>query len=165
MGRGSRHASSSPAGHGARRVESKSRASHSRPPAPRHGAVALHLAPAPPIRLAVRIPPRFSRPSRSRRATHRAPRSELQTGCVNGVATRGGRVYVIGGWNGVAGSPGLSTNESYKVARDTWSTGLPEMPTPRAETGAADHGGRIYIVGGAQPAFGASVDDHEVFKP
>jgi len=78
------------------------------------------------------------------------------------VATKGGTVYVIGGWDGA--SAGLSTNEAYKVSHDSWTTELP-MPTARAETGAADHGGRIYIVGGATPGFGASVAAHEVFKP
>ena len=60
---------------------------------------------------------------------------------------------------------GLSTNEAYKVAQDAWTAGLLPMPTPRAETGAVGHGGRIYIVGGSQPAFGASVAANEVFKP
>ena len=79
------------------------------------------------------------------------------------VATKGGTIYVIGGWDGI--SPGLSTNDAYKVSQDSWTTGLPPMPTPRAEMGAADHGGRIYIIGGGQPGFGASVDANEVFKP
>ncbi len=79
------------------------------------------------------------------------------------VATKGGTVYAIGGWDG--GSSGLSTNDAYKVASDTWTSGLLPMPTPRAEAGAVGHGGRIYIVGGSQPAFGASVDANEVFKP
>jgi len=78
------------------------------------------------------------------------------------VARKGGTVYVIGGW---AGGPPLSTNESYKASTDTWTTGLLPMPTPRAEAGAVGTGGGIYIVGGSQPAFGASVDANEVFKP
>ena len=61
------------------------------------------------------------------------------------MATRGGTVYVIGGWNGVG--IGLPTNEAYKVAQDAWTAGLLPMPTPSAETGAVGHGGRIYIVG------------------
>jgi N-acetylneuraminic acid mutarotase len=79
-----------------------------------------------------------------------------------GVASKGGTVYVIGGWDGV--QPGLHTNEAYKVASDSWSTATP-MPTNRAEAGAVGHGGRIYILGGAQPAFGASVAANEAFKP
>ena len=68
---------------------------------------------------------------------------------------------MIGGW---AGGPPLSTNESYEASTDTWTTGLLPMPTPRAEAGAVGTGGGIYIVGGSQPAFGASVDANEVFK-
>lgn len=79
------------------------------------------------------------------------------------VATKGGTVYAIGGWDGVI--PGLTTNESYKVAQDKWTTGLPPMPTGRGEAVAVGHGGRIYVVGGARPGFGASVDANEVFKP
>jgi N-acetylneuraminic acid mutarotase len=88
------------------------------------------------------------------------------------VAKKGGTVHVIGGWDGVFPfdlNPATSVGsliEAYKVSQDAWTTPvLPPMPTPRAETGAADHGGSIYIVGGAQPGFGASVDDNEVFKP
>ncbi len=78
------------------------------------------------------------------------------------VAKKGGTVYVIGGYAGFA--PGLAVNESYKVSQDVWMTD-PNMPTARAETGAADHGGRIYIIGGGLPGFGAAVDANEVFKP
>ena len=78
-------------------------------------------------------------------------------------ASKGGTVYVIGGWDGIGS--GLGTNEAYKVSKDKWTTGLPALPTPRAEAGAVGHGGRIYIVGGATPGFGASVAAMEVFKP
>jgi hypothetical protein len=39
------------------------------------------------------------------------------------------------------------------------------MLTARAEMGVASRGGRIYTVGGALPAFGASSDANEAFKP
>jgi N-acetylneuraminic acid mutarotase len=83
------------------------------------------------------------------------------------VATKGGTVYVIGGWDGIFPfNTGIgATVEAYQVSKDMWTTALPPMPTARAETGAADHGGKIYIVGGAQPGFGASVDANEVYKP
>jgi hypothetical protein len=68
---------------------------------------------------------------------------------------------VIGGWAG--GGP-LDTNEFYKVAADAWGNAAP-MLTARAEMGVASRGGRIYTVGGALPAFGASSDANEVFKP
>jgi hypothetical protein len=78
-----------------------------------------------------------------------------------GVGQKGSRIYVIGGWAG--GGP-LDTNEVYKVAADAWGTAAP-MLTARAEMGVASRGGRIYTVGGALPAFGASSDANEVFKP
>ena len=78
-----------------------------------------------------------------------------------GVGQKGGRIYVIGGWAG--GGP-LATNEVYKVAADAWGKAAP-MLTARAEMGVASGGGRIYTVGGALPAFGASSDANEVFKP
>ncbi len=79
-----------------------------------------------------------------------------------GVATKGDAVYVIGGWDGI--QPGLHTNEAYHVAKDSWTV-EPPMPTARAEAGAAGHGGQVYIVGGATPGFGASVDANEAYKP
>jgi N-acetylneuraminic acid mutarotase len=79
-----------------------------------------------------------------------------------GVATKGDAVYVIGGWDGI--QPGLQTNEAYHVAKDSWTVETP-MPTARAEAGAAGHGGQVYIVGGATPGFGASVDNNEAYKP
>ncbi|HYS54207.1 MAG TPA: kelch repeat-containing protein [Thermoanaerobaculia bacterium] len=78
------------------------------------------------------------------------------------VGTKGDAVYAIGGWNGVV--PGVQTNQAYHVAHDNWTTETP-MPVGRAETGAASHGGRIYILGGAKPGFGNSVPNNEVFKP
>jgi N-acetylneuraminic acid mutarotase len=78
-----------------------------------------------------------------------------------GMGRRGGRIYVIGGWSG--GGP-LDTNEVYKVAANAWSKAA-SMLTARAEMGVASRGGRIYTVGGALPAFGASSNANEVFKP
>ncbi len=78
-----------------------------------------------------------------------------------GVGKRGGTIYVIGGWAG--GGP-LGVNEAYKVATDRWTIAAP-MITARAEMGVVSHGGRIYTVGGALPAFGASTNQNEVFKP
>ena len=37
------------------------------------------------------------------------------------------------------------------------------MTTARQEAGVNSHGG-VYVVGGAQPAFGSSTDANEVFK-
>jgi len=38
------------------------------------------------------------------------------------------------------------------------------MTTARQEAGVNSHGGSVYVVGGAQPAFGSSTDANEVFK-
>ena len=72
------------------------------------------------------------------------------------------KVYVIGGWNGTGG--GESTVWIYNTTTNAYTTGTP-MPTPRAEMGVATFRGKIYAVGGAQPAFGASVSANEVFSP
>lgn len=77
------------------------------------------------------------------------------------VGKKGGTIYVIGGY---AGGPPLGVNEAYKVSLDAWSTAT-AMITARAEMGVVSHGGRIYAVGGALPAFGASTNQNEVFKP
>jgi hypothetical protein len=79
------------------------------------------------------------------------------------VTVKGSTVFAIGGWDGIGN--GLSINEAYKVPQDVWTTGLLPMPTFRAETGAVSHGGRIFVLGGGQPGFGAAVDANEVFKP
>jgi hypothetical protein len=72
------------------------------------------------------------------------------------------KVYAIGGWDGTG--MGEATVFVYNVTTNTYTQATP-MPTPRAEMGVANFRGRIYTVGGAQPAFGASVDAHEVFTP
>jgi Kelch motif len=88
-------------------------------------------------------------------------------GSMYAVAKKGGTVYVIGGWNGVYpfNTSVGSKVEAYKVASNTWTTGYTSMPTARSESGAADHGGLIYIIGGATPGGGASVSANEVYKP
>ena len=73
----------------------------------------------------------------------------------------GTSVYAMGGYAG--GGP-LNTNEVYRIPKDSWSTAA-AMITGRGEAGAASHGGRVYVVGGALPAFGASINANEVFKP
>lgn len=73
----------------------------------------------------------------------------------------GDKVYAIGGTDGVSA---LTVNEVYDISSDSWSTNTP-MTTARQGAGVNSHGGRIYVVGGAQPAFGASTDANEVFKP
>lgn len=87
-------------------------------------------------------------------------------GAMYAVGTSGGTVYVIGGtgqaWSAAIGS----TVEAYKVSTDTWTTGYTPMPTPRAEHCAASHGGRIYIIGGAQPGAGVGRQSaNESYKP
>src|SRR6266581_3819389 len=72
----------------------------------------------------------------------------------------GDNVYAIGGTNGVSAS---NANEVYDVAHNSWSNA--PMTTARQEAGVNSHGGRIYVVGGATPAYGASTDANEVFKP
>ncbi len=88
-------------------------------------------------------------------------------GALYAVAKKGGTIYVIGGWDGVYpfNTNIGSTVEAYKVAKNSWKENYSPMPTARSESGAADHGGRIYIVGGATPGGGASVNANEAYKP
>jgi N-acetylneuraminic acid mutarotase len=78
------------------------------------------------------------------------------------VAAVGDRVYVMGGWAG--GRRPLAVNEVYNVATDSWTIS-PSMLTPRGEMGVVSHGGRLYTVGGSLPAFGASSNANDVFRP
>jgi large repetitive protein len=79
------------------------------------------------------------------------------------VTRNGGTVYVIGGYVG-PNCAGQQRNvvEAYKVSQNSWTTGLPAMPTPRSEAGAAARGDRIYILGGG--ACGISVNANEAYK-
>ena len=89
-----------------------------------------------------------------------APMPTARASLVAGI--KGDNVYAIGGWNGVGA--GLDVNEVYNISHNSWSTDAP-MPTSRGEAGSHSHGGRIYVVGGSRPAFGASTNANEVFKP
>lgn len=73
----------------------------------------------------------------------------------------GNDVHAIGGWAG--GGP-LDVNEVYTISSDSWSTAEP-IPVGRGEAGIVSHGGRIYVVAGGLPAFGAPTNANEVFKP
>jgi len=79
-----------------------------------------------------------------------------------GVGIVGGNIYVMGGIN-AAGRPSAA-NEVYNIAHNTWSKAAP-MRHPRGEMGVTSHGGRIFTVGGALPAFGASVRTNDSFRP
>lgn len=81
------------------------------------------------------------------------------------VGQRGNDIFAMGG----IGPGGVTPPQVdvYDVAKDSWST-LPataSMPDPRGEMGVVSHGGRIYTVGGAHPAFGTSTDTNAVLKP
>jgi len=92
------------------------------------------------------------------------PLALMLTGRASLVAGHSGdKVYAIGGTtDGVSAS---NVNEVYDIPSDTWSTNTATMTTTRQEAGVSSHGGRIYVVGGAQPAFGSSTDANAVFKP
>lgn len=55
-------------------------------------------------------------------------------------------IYIIGGYDN--DSLPLATIEAYVPESDTWITGLPDMPTPRAFLGVASISDSIYAVGG-----------------
>lgn len=89
------------------------------------------------------------------------------------VGIKGGTVYVIGGqqggiFNTAPGSVGTIV-EAYNVAKDEWlgSDNFNYMPSARGEAGVANHGGAIYMVGGAEPSGGTyyKINFMEVFYP
>jgi len=59
-------------------------------------------------------------------------------------------------------------NEVYNITKNSW---LPVVDTPMpagqevAETGAYSSGGRIYVIGGGQPAYGSGTNFNQLFKP
>jgi N-acetylneuraminic acid mutarotase len=79
-----------------------------------------------------------------------------------GVGIVGGNIYVMGGIN-AAGRPSRA-NEVYNIAHNTWRKAT-SMRHPRGEMGVTSHGGRIFTVGGALPAFGTSVRTNDSFRP
>jgi N-acetylneuraminic acid mutarotase len=79
-----------------------------------------------------------------------------------GVGIVGGNIYVMGGIN-AAGRPSRA-NEVYNIAHNTCREATP-MRHPRGEMGVTSHGGRIFTVGSALPAFGTSVRTNDSFRP
>ncbi len=69
------------------------------------------------------------------------PRRWLSTSVVDG------KIYAIGGWNGVQGSPSHSAVEEYDQETDTW-TKKADMPTARSYLSASAVDGKIYAIGG-----------------
>jgi len=90
-------------------------------------------------------------------ATMPTPRASLVAGKL------GDTVFAIGGSTNGLGSGQVSTNESYKIASNSWSTTPAAMITARSEAGVHSHGGRVFVVGGGNR--GASTDANEVYKP
>ncbi|MCU0722082.1 MAG: hypothetical protein MUC63_00430, partial [Planctomycetes bacterium] len=62
-----------------------------------------------------------------------------------GVAAAGGKVWVIGGWGGMAS---VSTVEAYDRWTNSWATGLAAAPTPRRSFPCVPVGRRIYALSG-----------------
>jgi N-acetylneuraminic acid mutarotase len=80
-----------------------------------------------------------------------------------GIGVKGNRIYVMGGI--AEGFPGSTpANEVYDIAHNSWSEETP-MTHPRGEMGVASQGGRIYTVGGGDPAFGTEQTTNDVFTP
>src|SRR5690242_12352753 len=60
-----------------------------------------------------------------------------------GVASLGGKIYAVGGWNNGV----LSTLEIYDPSLNSWTTGAP-MPTARSGLGFVALNGLLYAIGG-----------------
>ncbi|MEN8118687.1 MAG: kelch repeat-containing protein [Bacteroidota bacterium] len=87
------------------------------------------------------------------------------------VGTKGGTVYVIGGWDGdptFNASAGVGTIvEAYKVSQDKWTFDdkFNPMPVARGEACVASHDGSIYLIAGGQPGFGNPINSLLKFSP
>lgn len=66
-----------------------------------------------------------------------------------GAGSAGGRVYVIGGFHASLFSvwKPVASVYIYEPRSDRWSEGAP-MPTPRGALAVAEHGGKLYAIGG-----------------
>lgn len=66
-----------------------------------------------------------------------------------GIGVAGGRLYVIGGYrqSGVTAWHPVATVYAYDPATDSWSERAP-MPTPRGALSVAEHGRKLYAIGG-----------------
>jgi hypothetical protein len=68
----------------------------------------------------------------------------VPTGDNYSTAALAGRLFVMGGWNGMAH---MNANQVYTDATDTWALGAP-MPTSRSNGIAGPLGGRVIAIGG-----------------
>lgn len=73
-----------------------------------------------------------------------------------GVAVVDGKIYAIGGGNGV--------NEVYDPATDTWETKKP-MPNPRRSFAIATYENKIYVIGGYGNGTNKGTATNEVYDP
>lgn len=83
---------------------------------------------------------------------------------VHMAARIGNQAYVFGG--ATAGHVVAGENQVYNIVKDSWTTDT-SMPSGKevGETGVYSHGGKVYVVGGAQPAWGSSTNFAQVFMP
>jgi hypothetical protein len=89
-------------------------------------------------------------------ATMPTPRANLA------LATCGTVILALGGRTGPAflGPPvNTAAVEAYEVPKNTWTTGLTPMPTPKSEHGVVSHGNLVYATGSG--IFGAAQNAHE----
>ncbi len=73
----------------------------------------------------------------------------------------GGKVYVFGGFDGTAVSNKV---QIYDPGTDNWSFGSP-MPTARSNALAGVACGKIFVIGGYNPALGGNLNINEVYNP
>lgn len=78
------------------------------------------------------------------------------------VGFAGPKIYVMGGADSTFAVS--CANEVFNTFNNTWSADTP-MLTCRGEMGVGSVGGTIWTVGGAVPAFGASSNALETFRP
>ncbi len=79
-------------------------------------------------------------------------------------AVHKGKIYCFGGATNGAGNIYTGAVEAYNPATNTWSGPLAAMPTARYMGGAAECGGKIYVIGGQGPP-GTYTGAVEIYNP
>jgi len=84
------------------------------------------------------------------------------TACGGGI---GSMMYIAGGYpGGNPGTPAISTNESFKPSKKTWTT-LASMPQAAMFAGSAVYKGQLYCISGLASYGGTAINNVQIYQP